>query len=86
MNEPSAHASRGRRVGAEYRVVVVHWDGQERGAAHLEDALNEWSAEGWELDFIVPTSANTSIRALVSASASADTTELAVVLRRARSR
>jgi hypothetical protein len=47
----------------------------------LEQRLNEWAEEGWELDFIVPTQADTSVRALVGA-ASAGTSEIAVVLRR----
>ena len=66
----------------QYRVEVFHWDGHERGAQHFETALNEWADEGWELDSLVPTRADTSIRSLVAASASADTTELAVVLRK----
>lgn len=67
---------------AEYRVEAVHWDGDQRGAAHLETLLNEWAAEAWTVVSIVPTRAATSMRALVSASASADTTELAIVLTR----
>ena len=65
-----------------YRVEVVHWDGEKQGARHFQDALNRWAEEGWELDSLVPTRAATSIRSLVAASAAADTTELAVVLRR----
>ena len=64
-----------------YRVEVVPWDGHEDGARRLEDALNDWATEGWEVLAILPTTAGTSIRSLVSASASADTTEFAVVLR-----
>jgi hypothetical protein len=64
----------------EYRVEAVAWDGHERGAAHLERQLNEFAAEGWEVVTILPTTAGTSIRSLVSAQASADTTEFAVVL------
>lgn len=69
-----------------YRVEVVHWDGDEYGPVDLAEALNEWSGQGWELAFIVPTRAATSVRSIVAASASADTTELAVVLRRRSSR
>ena len=65
-----------------YRVEVVPWDGHEQGASHLEDALNGWAEEGWEVVSILPTTAGTSIRSLVSAQASADTTEFAVVMRR----
>jgi hypothetical protein len=66
----------------EYRVEVVHWDGHELGARHLEDRLNDWASEGWETLAVVPTTAGTSIRSLVNASGQADTTEFAVVLRR----
>ncbi len=66
-----------------YRVEAVPWDGHELGARHLEEQLNEWAADGWEVVSILPTTAGTSIRSLVSAAASADTTEFAVVLRRA---
>ena len=71
---------------APYRVEVLHWDGEDVGAAHLEQALNDWAKAGWELVFIVPTRAATSVQSLMSARASADTTELAVVLRRAGQR
>jgi hypothetical protein len=64
-----------------YRVESVHWDGGERGAAHFTELLNGWAAEGWLVTSIVPTRADTSLRAL-SAAASADTTEFAVVLHR----
>jgi len=65
-----------------YRVEVVSWDGHERGARHLEEALNGWASEGWDVVSILPTTAGTSIRSFVGASASADTTEFAVVMRR----
>lgn len=61
---------------------AVAWDGHDEGARHLENALNGFAAEGWEVVTILPTTAGTSIRSLVAASASADTTEFAVVLRR----
>jgi hypothetical protein len=67
---------------AEYRVEAVPWDGHDQGARHLEKILNEFAAEGWEVVSILPTTAGTSVRSLMSASASADTTEFAVVLRR----
>jgi Domain of unknown function (DUF4177) len=66
-----------------YRVEVVPWDGHEKGADHLQRVLNEWAEEGWEVVSILPTTAGTSIRSFVSASASADTTEFAIVLRSA---
>jgi hypothetical protein len=66
---------------ATYRVESVHWDGAERGAQHLAELLNGWASEGWRVKSIVPTRADTSLRAL-SAAASADTTEFAVVLER----
>jgi hypothetical protein len=62
-----------------YRVESVHWDGGERGARRFTELLNGWAAEGWQLKSVVPTRADTSLRAL-SAAASADTTEFAVVL------
>lgn len=62
-----------------YRVESVHWDGGERGAEHFTELLNGWAAEGWLVKSVVPTRADTSLRAL-SAAASADTTEFAVVL------
>jgi hypothetical protein len=65
-----------------YRVETVRWASSKDGAGLLERRLNEWAEEGWELDFIVPTQADTSVRALVGA-ASAGTSEIAVVLRRA---
>jgi hypothetical protein len=66
---------------ARYRVESVHWDGGELGAARLTELLNGWAAEGWTVTSIVPTRADTSLRAL-SAAASADTTEFAIVLGR----
>jgi hypothetical protein len=66
----------------QYRVEVVSWGGHADGATHLQARLNEFAAEGWEVVSILPTTASTSIRAMVSAHASADTTEFAVVLRR----
>ena len=68
-----------RRPG-RYRVEVVAWGGHEAGAAELEAALNRFSTEGWRVVAILPTTAGTSIRSLVTAQASADTTEFAVVL------
>lgn len=65
-----------------YRVEVVRWAGTDVGAAELEGKLNAWAEEGWELVFMIPTLADTSIRALVGAG-SAGTTEIALVLRRA---
>jgi hypothetical protein len=47
----------------------------------LEEHLNRLADEGWELVFMMPTVADTSIRALVGA-ASAGTTEMALVLAR----
>ena len=67
-----------------YRVEVVHWDGHARGSDHLEAALNDWASDGWDVVSVVPTRAGASIRSLVGTSASADTSELAVVLRRAK--
>jgi hypothetical protein len=64
-----------------YRVEVARWEGTEGGAAALEDQLNSLAADGWELVFIVPTIADTSIRALVGA-ASAGTSEVAMVFAR----
>jgi hypothetical protein len=64
-----------------YRVETVHWAGAEAGPLALAGLLNEAAEDGWELSFIVPTLADTSIRALVGA-ASAGTTEMAVVLQR----
>ena len=66
----------------EYRVETVPWDGHTQGAAHLEAILNKLAIEGWEVVSILPTTAGTSIRSLVSAQASANTTEFAVVLQR----
>jgi hypothetical protein len=65
-----------------YRVDVARWEGSEEGAAALEDQLNGLAADGWELVFVIPTLADTSIRALMGA-ASAGTTEVALVLERA---
>ena len=64
-----------------YRVESAHWDGGELGAEHLTELLNGWAAEGWQVKSIVPSRADTSLRAL-SAAASADTNEFAVVLYR----
>jgi NTP pyrophosphatase (non-canonical NTP hydrolase) len=64
-----------------YRVEVARWTGSDDGARDLEDRLNELADEGWELVFIIPTLADTSIRALVGA-ASAGTSEVALVLQR----
>lgn len=68
-----------------YRVEVARWEGSEDGAAALEDQLNGLAADGWELVFVIPTLADTSIRALMGA-ASAGTTEVALVLERAEGR
>ena len=68
-----------------YRVDVARWEGSEDGAAALEDQLNGLAAEGWELVFVIPTLADTSIRALMGA-ASAGTTEVALVLERVEGR
>ena len=65
----------------QYRVEAVHWDGGTAGAERFEALLNGWAAEGWRVRSIVPSRANTSVRALAAA-ASADTVELAVVLER----
>jgi hypothetical protein len=65
-----------------YRVEVVSWDGHEKGARHLEQSLNEWAAEGWEVVSVNPTTAGTSVKSLIGGAASADTTEFAVILRR----
>lgn len=64
-----------------YRVEVASWAGSDEGAQALEDQLNGLAAEGWELVFMIPTVADTSIRALVGAG-SAGTTEVALVLQR----
>ena len=61
---------------------AVHWDGRDRGAAHLQELLNDWAADGWTLVEMVPTRADTSLRSVMGGSASADTTELALVLAR----
>lgn len=66
---------------ARYRVEAVRWEGGTDGAQRLEEQLNGWADDGWELLFIIPTTADTSIRALVGAG-SAGTSEIAVVLRR----
>ena len=65
-----------------YRVEVVHWDGVNKGAAHLAETLNRFAADGWDVVSMAPVRAGASARALIGASASADTTELAVALRR----
>ena len=64
-----------------YRVEVASWAGSDDGAQELEAQLNGLADEGWELMFMIPTLADTSIRALVGA-ASAGTTEVALVLQR----
>lgn len=64
-----------------YRVEVASWAGSDEGPAALEGQLNGLADEGWELVFIIPTLADTSIRALMGA-ASAGTTEVALVLER----
>ena len=64
-----------------YRVEVARWAGPEDGPRVLEEHLNRLADEGWELVFMMPTVADTSIRALVGA-ASAGTTEMALVLAR----
>ena len=69
----------------EYRVEVVSWDGRKQGAEHLEKTLNEFAADGWTVVSVIPTRAGASAKSIMVASASADTTELAVVLRRAGS-
>ena len=66
----------------EYRVKAVPWDGHDAGAAHLEALLNGWAAEGWEVMSVIPTTAGTSVRSLVSANAAAHTTEMARIRRR----
>jgi hypothetical protein len=64
-----------------YRVEVARWTGGDGGAEALEDQLNRLADEGWELVFMMPTIADTSIKALVGA-ASAGTSEMALILRR----
>ncbi len=64
-----------------YRVEVARWTDSDDGARALEDQLNALADEGWELTFMIPTMADTSIRALMGA-ASAGTTEMALVLQR----
>lgn len=66
----------------EYRVERVPWDGQRHGAEHLTDALNGFAADGWSVVSVIPTKAGASAKSLVLSSGTADTTELAVVLRR----
>lgn len=65
-----------------FRVEVLHWDGVKQGADHLAAELNRFAAEGWEVVSVTPVRAGASARALIGANASADTTELAVVLRK----
>ena len=79
MGAGASQRGRGTPV-VEYRVEAVHWDGNERGPGHLQELLNDWAAEGWTLVEMVPTRADTSLRSVMGGSASADTTELAVVL------
>ncbi len=71
------------RAQVEYRVVTMHWDGHDKGADHLERTLNEFAADGWEVVSVLPTVAGASVRSLIATSASAGTTEIAVVLKRA---
>lgn len=70
------------RQTVEYRVEVTPWSGDGTAASALEDRLNEMAADGWRIVAVLPTTAATSIRSLVNARASADTTEFAVVLER----
>lgn len=70
-----------REHTARYRVEAVRWEGGTEGAERFEEQLNAWADDGWDLLFIIPTTADTSIRALVGAG-SAGTSEIAVVLRR----
>jgi len=69
-------------MATTYRVEALAWTGHAKGASEMERQLNTWAKEGWEVVSILPTTAGTSIKSLVSASASADTTEFAVVMRR----
>lgn len=66
----------------EYRVERVPWDGQRHGAEHLADALNGFARQGWSVVSVIPTRAGASAKSLVLSSGTADTTEVAVVLRR----
>jgi hypothetical protein len=66
----------------DYRVERVPWDGQRHGAEHLADALNEFARQGWSVVSVIPTRAGASAKSLVLSSGTADTTEVAVVLRR----
>jgi hypothetical protein len=68
-------------TATRYRVEAVRWEGGQAGASELQATLNRFADEGWELVFMIPTLADTSIRALVGA-ASAGTSEMALVLRR----
>lgn len=66
-----------------YHVEVLDWDGHKHGPSHLEDKLNEYAAQGWEVVSILPTRSGTTAKSFVVSTASGETAELAVVLRRA---
>jgi hypothetical protein len=65
-----------------YEVRMVAWDGHKHGPDHLAAELNRFAADGWTVVSVLPTSAGASARSLIAASASAETSEVAVVLRR----
>lgn len=67
---------------SEYRVETVPWDGHQHGNEHLQEALAAFDADGWDVVSVVPVRAGASARSILGGSGSADTTELAVVLRR----
>lgn len=67
---------------SSYRVEIVPWDGDKHGTEHLEEALNGFADDGWDVVSVVPVRAGASARALIGISGTADTTELAVVLRK----
>ena len=67
---------------SEYRVETLPWDGHQHGSEHLQEALAAYDADGWDVISVVPVRAGASARSLLGGSGSADTTELAVVLRR----
>lgn len=73
-----------KQLGEEHRVELVPWDGHKHGAEHLGRTLDELSKGGWSVVTVVPTRAGASAKSILAASGSADTTELAVILRRAR--
>lgn len=60
---------------------IVPWDGHKNGTDHLEAKLNDFAEEGWKVVSVVPVRAGASAKSLIAASGTADTTELAVVLR-----